>query len=248
MSNYNSPPDFDELYRDERSMEQLPMLTPWDIGEPQPAVRELVAYGALRGEVLDPGTGPGHHAIYYAAKGHPTTGIDSSPAAIERARRNAARSGVAVNFHVGDIGRLDGFDDRFDTVVDSACYHVFSGDEPAQSRYLQALHRTTRSGARLFMFEFSPHNVNGWQWYGLPESNFRRVFATSGWHLDYLGTTTYQANITAQTFEYMAQCQGVSDWADSVKPVLQRFKVLEPLLDHHRVHLPMWVVHATRLD
>jgi SAM-dependent methyltransferase len=68
--------DFDELYRDERSVDGLPALTPWDIGGPQPVVQQLVAYRALRGEVLDPGTGPGHHAIYFASKGYAATGID----------------------------------------------------------------------------------------------------------------------------------------------------------------------------
>ncbi len=72
--------DFDELYRDQRSLDGLPALTPWDIGKLQPVVRQLVAYGALKGEVLDPGTGPGHHAIHFASKGHATTGIDSSAA------------------------------------------------------------------------------------------------------------------------------------------------------------------------
>lgn len=47
-------------------------------------VQQLVALGAIRGEVLDPGTGPGHHAIYYAAKGYAATGIDGSVAAIEK--------------------------------------------------------------------------------------------------------------------------------------------------------------------
>ncbi len=98
MANQVGGQDFDELYRDERSIDGLPALTPWDIGGPQPVIQQLVAYGALRGEVLDPGTGPGHHAIHYASKGYATTGIDSSPAAIDRAKRNAQRAGVSVDF------------------------------------------------------------------------------------------------------------------------------------------------------
>jgi hypothetical protein len=34
--------DFDELYRDERSVDGLSALTAWDIGEPQPVVQQLV--------------------------------------------------------------------------------------------------------------------------------------------------------------------------------------------------------------
>ena len=55
MANKIDRPDFDQLYRDERSVDGLPALTPWDIGGPQPVVQQLVAYGAVRGEVLDPG-------------------------------------------------------------------------------------------------------------------------------------------------------------------------------------------------
>lgn len=87
------PTRFEEMYRDDRVAHGLPAATPWDIGGPQPVVQQLVALGAIRGEVLDPGTGPGHHAIYYAAKGYAATGIDGSVAAIERARTTRVRRG-----------------------------------------------------------------------------------------------------------------------------------------------------------
>ncbi|MGZ4530065.1 MAG: class I SAM-dependent methyltransferase [Mycobacterium sp.] len=119
---------------------------PWDIGGPQPVVQQLVAYGGIRGEVLDPGTGPGYHAIHFAAQGYSATGIDDSPSAIERAKRNAERAGVQVDFQVADATKLDGFEGRFDTVVDSAFYHVFLNDEATQTRYAQALHRATKPG------------------------------------------------------------------------------------------------------
>jgi 2-polyprenyl-3-methyl-5-hydroxy-6-metoxy-1,4-benzoquinol methylase len=121
------PTRFDEMYRDDRTAHGLPAATPWDIGGPQPVVKQLVSLGAVKGEVLDPGTGPGHHAIYYASQGLSSTGIDASPAAIERARANADRAGVPVNFQVADATRLDGFDGRFDTVVDCAFYHTAGG-------------------------------------------------------------------------------------------------------------------------
>src|SRR6516164_11287901 len=94
---------FDEFYAGQ-------VLVPWDIGGPQPVVQQLVAFGGVRGEVLDPGTGPGYHAIHYAAKGYSATGVDASPAAIELAKRNAERAGVQVNFQVADATALDGLD------------------------------------------------------------------------------------------------------------------------------------------
>ena len=57
MSNEIERPEFDDLYRDDSVVDGLPALTPWDIGGPQSVVKQLVAYGAVRGEVLDPGTG-----------------------------------------------------------------------------------------------------------------------------------------------------------------------------------------------
>jgi SAM-dependent methyltransferase len=238
---------FEPLYGE---AEQTDGLIPWDIGGPQPVVQQLVAYGAIRGEVLDPGTGPGYHAIHYALHGYSTTGIDGSPTAIERARRNAERAGVQIDFQVADATKLDGFEGRFDTVVDSAFYHVFMNDEATQTRYAQALHRATRPGARLYMFEFSPHNVNGVQWAGIPADNFERVLGASGWRIDYLGGTTYQARFLPEAFEAMKTI--VSEHQDGtlerMQPIMQQLRVLDPLLQDHRVHFPVWSVVATRLD
>src|SRR6201994_1586780 len=89
----NDPTRFEEMYRDERIEHGLPAATPWDIGGPQPVVQQLVALGAIKGDVLDPGTGPGHHAIYYASKGYSATGVDGSEGALERARENARKAG-----------------------------------------------------------------------------------------------------------------------------------------------------------
>lgn len=238
---------FEPLYGDP---ELTDGLIPWDIGGPQPVIEQLVAFGGIRGEVLDPGTGPGYHAIHYASQGFSVTGIDGSASAIERARRNAEHAGVTVDFRVADATRLDGFERRFDTVVDSAFYHVFLGDEATQTRYAQALHRATKPGARLYMFEFSPHNVNGIHWAGIPADNFDRVLGAGGWRVDYLGATSYQARFLPQTFDAMTKV--VSESQDEMlarmRPLMRQLNVLQPLLQDHRVHLPVWAVVATRLD
>lgn len=239
-------PMFEELYGGEQSTEGL---IPWDIGGPQPVVQQMVAYGAVRGEVLDPGTGPGYHAIHYAAQGYSATGVDGSPSAIERAKRNAERAGVQVDFQVADATKLDGFEGRFDTVVDSAFYHVFLDDEDTQTRYAQALHRATKPGARLFMFEFGRHNVNGVQWEGLPAVNFQRVLPAAGWRVDYLGPSTYLARFTPETLARMNTVgSGNPGWAERMKPLQSQLDVIAPLLDSDRVHMPIWAVAATRVD
>lgn len=239
--------EFDDLYRDQETVDGLPPLTPWDIGGPQPAVQLLVAYGALRGRVLDPGTGPGHNAIFYASKGFDVTAVDSSPAAIDRAKLNARRAGVDVDFRVGDITKLDELDGRVDTVVDSAVYHVFADDESAQSAYAGALHRVTNPGARLYMFEFGRYNLNGVPGEGLHADNFDRVLAPAGWHIDHLGTTTFQHHFTSEALVHMSGTQS-GQYGERMKPVLDRLRVIEPLLENNVLHWPVWAVVATRVD
>lgn len=220
---------------------------PWDIGAPQPVVQQLVAFGGLRGEVLDPGTGPGYHAIHFASKGYSTTGVDGSASAIEQAKARADEAGVAVDFRVADATGLDGFEGRFDTVVDSAFYHVFLDDEDTQTRYVHALHRATKPGARLFMFEFGRHNVNGIKWDGLPAENFERVLA-GRWRIDHLGTSTYVARFAPETLTRMANVGSDPAWEKRMQPLREQLAVIGPLLDDYRVHMPIWAVAATRID
>jgi SAM-dependent methyltransferase len=241
------PTRFEQMYRDDRVSNGLPAATPWDIGGPQPVVQQLVALGAIKGEVLDPGTGPGHHAIYYASKGYSATGIDGSAGALERARENAQKAGVSVNFELADATKLEGLENRFDTVVDCAFYHTFSTEPELQKSYAQALHRATKPGARLYMFEFGEHNVNGFKMLrSLSEKDFRDVLPLGGWEITYLGTTTYQVNMSAETIEMMAARN--PEVADQVEDMLARFRAMEPWLVNGRLHAPFWEVHATRAD
>ncbi|OBI06545.1 methyltransferase [Mycobacterium sp. E2462] len=241
------PARFEEMYRDDRTSHGLPAATPWDIGGPQPVVQRLVALGAVKGDVLDPGTGPGHHAIYYAANGYAATGIDGSATALERARENARAAGVSVDFQLADATKLDGLENRFDTVVDCAFYHTFNTDPELQRSYAQALHRATRPGARLYMFEFGQHDVNGFTMMrSLSEDDFRSVLPPAGWEITYLGPTTYLVNMSAEQIEMMAARN--PDMADRTEDMLTRFRAMEPWLVNGRVHAPFWEVHATRVD
>jgi SAM-dependent methyltransferase len=241
------PTRYEKMYADQQVSHGLPAATPWDIGGPQPVVQQLVALGAIKGEVLDPGTGPGHHAIYYASQGYSATGIDSSPAAIERAKENARQAGVSVNFQVGDAMTLEGFENRFDTVVDCAFYHLFSDVTVLKRLYARNLHRATKPGARLYMFEHGPGGVNG---YGAPRSlsidDFLQVFPDAGWQITYLWPTTYQVNMSVEAFEQMIARN--PDKAEQIKPVLERFRLVASWLPDGRAHAPFWEMHATRID
>jgi hypothetical protein len=113
----------------------------------------------------------------------------------------------------------------------------------------QALHRATKPDARLFMFEFGRHNVNGLQFDGLPADNFERVLGAGGWRVDYVGTSTYVGIFRPETLDFMANMASANpNVAKRFELLGERLKVLGPLLDNHRVHFPIWAVAATRVD
>ena len=97
------------------------------------------------------------------------------------------------------------------------------------------------------MFEFGEHDVNGFTMLrSLSEDDFRQVLPVGGWEITYLGTTTYQVNMSAETIEMMAARN--PDMADQAESMLERFRAMEPWLVNGRVHAPFWEVHATRVD
>jgi 2-polyprenyl-3-methyl-5-hydroxy-6-metoxy-1,4-benzoquinol methylase len=57
--------DWDAAYRNE----VFGGPPPWNIGEPQPAIAELIRLGKLRSEMLDAGCGVGDTSIELAAQG-----------------------------------------------------------------------------------------------------------------------------------------------------------------------------------
>jgi SAM-dependent methyltransferase len=174
-------------------------------------------------------------------------GIDGSLTAIERAKQNAQRAGVSVNFQLADATKLEGLENRFDTVVDSAFYHKFSTEPELQRSYARALHRVTKPGARLYTFEFGAGNINGFQMpRSLSEDDFRQVFPDAGWEITYLGPTTYLINMSVETLELMLARN--PDMADQVKPLVERLRIIEPWLTNGRAHAPFWEMHATRVD
>lgn len=207
---------------------------PWDIDECQPVIRQLVALGAVRGDVLDPGCGIGWTALEAARTGCTVTGIDIAPTAIQRAQRNARNVGLAVNFEVGDATRLDSSTvSCYDTVVDSKLYDNLETAEDRQ-RFVTGLHRAMRPGARLYLYGFGPGHVNGVHNHyvdannmvdiGIEEPDFETVLSAAGFDITYLGPTTY----VLRGFERI--CSACPE------------QMPEGL-----VHIPVSEVHATRI-
>ncbi|WP_067537535.1 class I SAM-dependent methyltransferase [Nocardia crassostreae] len=139
---------------------------PWVIGQPQPAIVALERQGAIRGRVLDPGAGAGEHTILLTRLGYDVTGLDLSPSAVDYARGNAESQGVPqARFEVADaleLGRRAdlagdpaGSAPVFDTVVDSALFHVFGAEPELRAAYVRSLGAVVKPGGVVHMLALS---------------------------------------------------------------------------------------------
>lgn len=92
----------------------------WREARPQAPSSFLVSLDASlprAGRALDVAGGPGHDALWLAARGLAVTLVDVSPVALERARAEAARRRLALETVERDLERLGLPDGPFDVVV-----------------------------------------------------------------------------------------------------------------------------------
>ena len=111
---------------------------------------ERVAPGS---RVLDVGCGGGQHAVHMVGRRPDlrVTGLDLSPELVRRARRLAAKAGVAdrVEFVQGDALKLDFRDQDFDHVYCAGSIKHW----PDQRRGLEECLRVLRPGGRFLVME-----------------------------------------------------------------------------------------------
>jgi cyclopropane fatty-acyl-phospholipid synthase-like methyltransferase len=124
---------------------------PWDIGRPQQAFLDVA--DQITGTVLDAGCGTGDIALFFARRGCQVTGIDLLDEPIQRAQRKAAERGVSATFLVKDAVALKDWSERFDYVIDSGLFHIFSDED--RQRYVEGLAAVLKPGGRLFLLCFS---------------------------------------------------------------------------------------------
>jgi SAM-dependent methyltransferase len=142
--------DVDRIYRT-----VPPDKIPWNFEAPPDALVRFVTSGKIRPcRTVDLGCGTGNYALYFAGLGFDVTGIDSSPAAITIAIKNAEKRGVACRFIVGDLlGDMHELQETFDFGFDWELLHTIYPEDRAT--YIQNLVGLLNPGALYLSVSFS---------------------------------------------------------------------------------------------
>jgi SAM-dependent methyltransferase len=143
-------PDLDRRF-DEDYLYFYAALQTAERNEREAALIARLAGVAPGQEVLDVPCGFGRIATRLAAQGCRVTGLDASPLFLDRARRDAAAAGVAVEYVAGDMRRLPpAWEGRFDRLV---CWFTSFGyfDDATDRAVLAGFRRALRPGGRLVL-------------------------------------------------------------------------------------------------
>jgi SAM-dependent methyltransferase len=124
-----------------------------------PAAFKLVRFAGVQPvqKVLDVGCGTGVVAITAARYGAIATGLDLTPALLDKARQNAELAGVSIEFREGDVEALPFKDAAFDVVL-SQFGHIFG---PRPSVTISEMLRVLRPGGRIAFATWPPELFMG---------------------------------------------------------------------------------------
>ncbi|MHA1164228.1 MAG: class I SAM-dependent methyltransferase [Alphaproteobacteria bacterium] len=123
---------------------------PFEHGRYKPVRRVL--FKELNGALLDAGVGTGRNFPFYP-EGSKITGIDLSPAMLDRARQRREKLGTAVDLHEMNVMKMDFADNSFDGIVSTFLFCVL--DAGHQQPALEELRRVCRPGGAIRILEYA---------------------------------------------------------------------------------------------
>jgi len=110
-------------------------------------------------KVLDVGTGPGFLALLFAEMGNEVTAVDLSSNMLEKAKKNALKSSLSINFLQGDAENLQLPDEYFDIVVNK--YLLWTLPDPKKA--LIEWRRVLKEGGKIIAIDgnWNDHRLPG---------------------------------------------------------------------------------------
>jgi cyclopropane fatty-acyl-phospholipid synthase-like methyltransferase len=172
----------------------------WDIGKPQPAL--VAAADGITGSLLDVGCGTGEHALYFAGKGCVVSGFDFLEQPIVLARRKAAERGLAATFLRADALKLGERVERFDNIIDSGLFHVFSDED--RVRYVEGLKTVLKPGGRFFLLCFSEQTPGTQGPRRVPAKELRAAFRI-GWEIERMERAEFEVRAEERKTRFSGQ-------------------------------------------
>ena len=123
---------------------------PFEYGRYKPLRRVL--FDGLNGTLLDAGVGTGRNFPFYP-DGSKVTGIDLSPAMLDRARRRREKFGIEVDLREMNVMKMDFADDSFDAIISTFLFCVLNAEH--QQPALEELGRVCRPGGIIHILEYA---------------------------------------------------------------------------------------------
>ncbi len=149
--------------------------TPWEKGVPHPALVDFLSErGPFAGEIFVPGCGSGHDVRALSAPGNHVIGIDSAPAAIERA--TAFPLVAHESYLLADLFALPSeWSGRFDVVFEHTCFCAINPAE--RPEYVEAVVRLLKPGGTLLaIFFLNPDHDEEGPPYGISREELEILF------------------------------------------------------------------------
>ena len=155
----------------------------------EPHIPEFAQFGTAQGlRVLEIGVGMGADYLEWLKAGARTTGVDLSPASLEKARRRCDLAGYQSDLRVADAEHLPFADNTFDAVYSYGVIH----HSPDTEQCLREAWRVLKPGAQARIMLYHHPSLTGamlWLRYGvLHGKSLRRAVYD---HLESPGTKTY---------------------------------------------------------
>ena len=157
--------------------------TPWDLGAPSGPVLELLRnHFPPQGEVLIPGCGRGHEALYLAGRGYAVTAVDYVAEPLGFLRRAAEERGLKLELLEADIFALpQALDGRFDVFLEQTCLCAIA---PAQWPAYEALaRRMLKPGGRV-LGVFMEMEGSGGPPFDCPPERVKALFDSPPWEFE----------------------------------------------------------------